>query len=129
MAFCANCGTELSDAAPTCPKCGHPRFAAGARRVEGSAIAALVMGILGIVGCPLILSIPAIIVGNQARNRIREDPSLDGDGMARAGVILGWIGIGVFAVGAVLALLFLVIGVSTGGYSGPGLRNAIAAIG
>lgn len=127
MAFCANCGTELSAEATACPKCGHPRFAAAARRTEGSAIAALVMGILGIVGCPLILSIPAIIVGNQARNKIRSDPSLEGDAMARAGVILGWIGIGVFAVGAVLALLFIVIGVSTGGYSGE-FRNAMSAI-
>lgn len=126
MAFCANCGTELSDEAPTCPKCGHPRFATSMRRTEGSAIAALVMGILGIVGCPLILSIPAIIVGNQARNKIRHDPTLEGEGMARAGVILGWIGIALFAVGALVALLFLVIGVSTGGVSD--FRTATAVI-
>ena len=24
MAFCSNCGTELSEHAPACPKCGHP---------------------------------------------------------------------------------------------------------
>src|SRR5712692_3231072 len=24
MAFCANCGTEISDQALACPKCGHP---------------------------------------------------------------------------------------------------------
>ena len=127
MAFCANCGTELSDEAPACPKCGHPRFATGARRTEGSAIAALVMGILGIVGCPLILSIPAIIVGNQARNKIREDPTLDGEGMARAGVILGWIGIGFAAVGIVFALLFLVFGAATS--VSDGFRTAIGALG
>ncbi len=126
MAFCANCGTELSDEAPACPKCGHPRSATAGRRTEGSAIAALVMGILGIVGCPLILSIPAIIVGNQARQRIREDPTLEGDGMARAGVILGWIGIGIFVVGAVFALLFLVIGASTS-FEGP-FQNALSAV-
>lgn len=109
MAYCSNCGTEMSDAAPACPKCGHPRAGAAApgRRTEGSAVAALILGILGVISCPLILSIPAIIVGNQAQQKIRQDPSLDGEGMARAGVILGWVGVGIAAI-AILAGIFLV---------------------
>lgn len=109
MAFCANCGTELSDAAPACPKCGHPTAVARAtgRRTEGRAVAALILGILGIISCPLILSVPAIIVGNQAQQKIREDPSLEGEGLARAGVIMGWVGVGIAALG-ILVGIFLI---------------------
>jgi uncharacterized RDD family membrane protein YckC len=28
MAYCANCGHQISDQAPACPSCGHPRVAA-----------------------------------------------------------------------------------------------------
>jgi len=109
MAFCANCGTEMSDQASACPKCGHPRVQAAAGRTEGSAVAALVLGILGIMACPLILSIPAVIVGNQARAKIRQDPTLEGEPLARAGIILGWIGIGLAAVGIIAAILALTV--------------------
>jgi hypothetical protein len=86
--------------------------------MEGSAVAALVLGIFGVISCPLILSIPAVIVGNQARAKIRSDPSLDGDGLARAGVILGWVGIGLAVVGLVAAILaFAAIG-----FSGPSIN-------
>jgi hypothetical protein len=129
VAFCSNCGTELSEQAPVCPKCGHPRLSSqGLRRTEGSAIVALVLGILGIMACPLILSIPAVIVGNQARTKIREDPTLEGDGMARAGVILGWIGIGLAVAGVVVAVLALVVGVTTSGDIEPFLRDAIGSL-
>lgn len=129
MAFCSNCGTELSDQAPACPKCGHPRYAQPARRTEGTAIIALVLGILGIISCPVVLSIPAVIVGNQAKARMAQDPTLEGEGMARAAVILGWIGIGLGALGIVFAILAFAIGVSTGGSDTPFLRDAIGAIG
>lgn len=115
MAFCANCGAELSDQAPVCPKCGHPRAAVQTRRTEGTAIAALILGILGLVGCPLIPSIAAVILGNQARAKIRSDPTLDGDGMARAGMILGWIGIGLAGLAILGMIIALIAGVTLGG--------------
>lgn len=113
MAYCENCGNELSDQAVACTKCGHPRAGGAApafyatarpRRTEGTAVTALVLGILGIIACPLLLSIPAIILGNQAKSKIRSDPSLDGEGMANAGVILGWVGVGIGALGLILIL-------------------------
>lgn len=128
MAFCSNCGTELSDQAPTCPRCGHPRAPArvAPRPAEGTAVAALVLGILGIIACPVVLSIPAVIVGNQARAKIREDPTLAGDSMARAGIILGWIGIGLAALGIVIAIIALALSVSTGGLDD--FQNAMAVL-
>lgn len=112
MAYCSNCGTELSEAAPACPKCGHPRATAASptRRTEGSAVASLILGILGLLACPLILSIPAIILGNQAQTKIRNDPSLEGDGMARAGIILGWVGVGLAGLGIAVVVFLIAAG-------------------
>ena len=110
MAYCENCGQEMSDQATACPKCGHPARATGGavslgRRTEGSATASLVLGIAGLVVCPLVCSILAVIFGNQAKRKIGSDPSLDGEGMAKAGVILGWVGIGLAALGIIIVII------------------------
>jgi hypothetical protein len=123
VAFCSNCGAEISEQAPVCPKCGHPRYTPrAAGRTEGGAVASLVLGILGIIACPLVLSIPAVIVGTQARAKIRQDPSLEGEGMARAGVILGWIGIGIAAAGIIIAVAALAFSFNSNDFD---FQNAI----
>jgi uncharacterized membrane protein YvbJ len=109
MAYCENCGNDISDQAYACPKCGHPRASRGpagataARRTEGTAIASLVLGILGIVMCPLILSIAAIVLGSQAKAKIAAERGLEGEQLAKAGIVLGWIGV---AWGVLVMLVF-----------------------
>lgn len=99
MPFCAECGTEIATGAPACPNCGRPQLVATtARRTDGQAVASLVLGIAGIVICPIVCSIIAIVLGNQAKARLAADPALEGEGLARAGVILGYVGLGVFGV-------------------------------
>jgi Domain of unknown function (DUF4190) len=74
-----------------------------ARPTNGLAIAALVCGIAQFaVG---ITFIPAIICGHMARRQIRQTGEA-GDGMALAGLILGYIG-GVLIIGAVVLVLLL----------------------
>jgi Domain of unknown function (DUF4190)/DUF1707 SHOCT-like domain len=81
---------------------------------NGMAIAALVCGIGQLVaGIPA--GIAAVILGHIARKRIRETGER-GDGMARAGLILGYIGI---ALG-VLLVLIIVLGAASGHGSGSG---------
>jgi hypothetical protein len=64
------------------------------------AIISLVAGILGLSFFPLIGSIIAIITGMLGRKEIRESAgTLGGEGMATAGLVLGWIGIGLSALG------------------------------
>ncbi|PWH19711.1 MAG: hypothetical protein DDG59_02045 [Anaerolineae bacterium] len=73
------------------------------------AIVSLVAGILGLSLFPFIGSIVAVITGNMAKNEIRDSRgALGGEGLAKAGVILGWIGIilGILGFcGAILAIL------------------------
>jgi Domain of unknown function (DUF4190) len=73
-------------------------------RTSGLAIASLVLGIVGLVAVPLIASALAVVLGEKARVELVRDPALAGEGLARAGVILGWIGI-VLVVGAILLVL------------------------
>ncbi len=59
------------------------------------AIVSLVLSILGLIAVlPVAGSIVGVITGNIARREIRQNPNqYSGDNLARAGVILGWIGI------------------------------------
>lgn len=69
-------------------------------RTDGGAVAALVLGIVGLVFIPLIPSIIAWALGAQAVRRCDEDPDLEGRSMAMVGMVLG-------IVGVALVLLFL----------------------
>ena len=66
---------------------------------SGKATASLVLGICGLVVCPFICSVIGLILGTQARNEIAASHGMiDGDGQARAGVILSWVGLGLCAL-------------------------------
>jgi hypothetical protein len=68
------------------------------RRTNGFAIASMVLGIVWVYW---IGSILALVFGYIARKQIRERGDA-GNGMAIAGIVLGWVGVGVL----VLALVF-----------------------
>ena len=122
MAFCANCGKELSPQAVSCPACGHPL--AGAPRpiitlpegkIEGFAIASLACAVANFIFLYGVGAILAVIFGNIAKRKIRETPGLGGEGLARAGIIVGWVGIGV--MGVILVIIVLaILAFSTGGF-------------
>jgi hypothetical protein len=65
---------------------------------NGMAIASMVLGILWLYW---IGSILALIFGYVARDQIRRNGQA-GDGMAIAGIVLGWVGIGVLTAGLVI---------------------------
>src|SRR5215207_537343 len=67
---------------------------AGAATSNGKATVALVLGILGLVFCPLICSVLALVFGYQARNEIDGSGGrISGRGNAKAGIVLGWVGV------------------------------------
>ena len=76
------------------------------------AIVSLVSGILGWTLIPLLGSLAAVITGHMAKKEIRESAgTLGGDGMATAGLVLGYasLGIGVCACLAFVVLFALVM--------------------
>jgi hypothetical protein len=75
------------------------------------AIVSLIAGVLGLTLFPLIGSIIAVITGPMAKKEIRESAgTLSGEGLATAGMILGWIGIGLSVFG--LCIVGVVFGFS-----------------
>jgi len=64
------------------------------------ALVSLIMGILGLSFVPFLGSIVAVITGPLAQREINEsNGTLGGEGLAKAGIILGWIGIGLGIIG------------------------------
>lgn len=80
---------------------------------QGLAIGSMVCGILGLVGCCLWpisapLAIVAIVLGFVAMGKVKADPSsFGGKGMAKAGVILGFLGL--LAVAAVFSFAIWIL--------------------
>lgn len=73
------------------------------------AVWSLVLGILAIISCGPFTGIPAIICGHMARARIKLEPDkLTGEGMALAGLIMGYFSIIaliiIFIIGIVVAI-------------------------
>jgi len=78
-------------------------------RTSSLAVVSLIFGMLAYVFLPGIGALVAVICGHSARSEIRRAPpgSIDGDGIALAGLILGWIQIGLVLIA--LAMVILII--------------------
>lgn len=88
----------------------------GQQTTNGLAIAAMVCGIGGLTMVPLVGSIVGVILGHIARKQVKERHE-QGDGMALAGLITGYIGIGLFGGCIALDILFYVLGLAMIGLS------------
>jgi hypothetical protein len=121
---CPKCGAERKPGETECFQCGvifekYSEFlrqkahmptpetadwgtaAAAPAAPENSPLAiwSLVLGLLSPLCCGFLSAIPAIILGHMARSRIREsNGQLKGDGMALAGLILGYVSIVLFII-------------------------------
>jgi len=77
-------------------------------RTSTLAVVSLVAGILGWSLLPLLGTVAAIITGHMARKEIRNsNGALDGDGMALAGLVLGWVSAAVWLLGVIVLFVFL----------------------
>lgn len=94
------------------PPASAPSPAPSAERtgVNVLAVAALVLGVVGFVGVPLIPSVLAIILGLRARRQIESGPSERGRPLAEAGIVLGWAAIALLVLSAAgLVAVFSVV--------------------
>jgi Domain of unknown function (DUF4190) len=75
-------------------------------QTDGMAIASLILGVIGLATCFNITGVLAVIFGYVAKKKIREsNGTLGGDGLATAGLIIGWIDIAIM----VLFIIFIII--------------------
>jgi TRAP-type C4-dicarboxylate transport system permease small subunit len=73
------------------------------------AIVSLVSAILGFTLAPVIGTIVALITGYIARSETRSIPArASGDGLATAGIIMGWIQVALLVVGVCCAIAYFV---------------------
>ncbi len=96
----AEAPVKLPPPPPPPPAYLPPAAATPSMPTSGMAIASLVLGIGGLTVLPLLGSILAIVLGYMARRDIRQRPDqVSGDGLALAGIVLGWISVGIAVFG------------------------------
>ncbi len=79
------------------------------RQTEGLAVASLILGIAGFFACSL-LGILAVVFGYMGRTKIKESGGmLEGDSMCTAGIILGFIQIGITLLVVVIWAIIAII--------------------
>ena len=91
---------------PMSPPPFHPPAYASCK-TEPLAIWSFVLGIFSILGYVIggfLAGIPAVICGHLGRNKIRANPTLKGAGMARAGLIAGYLSMIFVLVGIVFSI-------------------------
>lgn len=110
--YCPECGQPVRPADQFCSSCGRrfgpapPRPPAGQLNgTDGYAVASIACAIAALFAAPIIGSICAIYFGKRSQENIRRNPSLQGEGLAQAGIFIGWASI-------ILGVLFLMVGLS-----------------
>jgi ABC-type spermidine/putrescine transport system permease subunit II len=72
------------------------------------AVISLIAGIASFFIVPLLGAIAAIITGHMAKKEISESAGrLTGEGLAQAGLILGWINVGLIITGLIISTLVI----------------------
>jgi Domain of unknown function (DUF4190) len=100
---------------PEGPYGQQPPYGGQPAPTHGSATTALVLGILSLVVCAP-LGIPAFIVGRRAEREVQASGgSLAGEGLAKAGWILGLIAMILMALGLVLLIVLVALGTMSSG--------------
>jgi hypothetical protein len=85
------------------------------RQTNGHAIAAMVCGIIGMTACAIV-GIVGIVLGNRARREIAQSGE-QGDGMALAGIVLGWISVGLTLLVIVIYAVIIAVAAGNGGFN------------
>ncbi|GAB3298453.1 hypothetical protein GCM10027563_41810 [Parasphingorhabdus pacifica] len=88
------------------------------RPTEPLALASLIMSIIGITTCG-VTSLIGAFLGHGALRKIRANPgAFEGEGMAKAGVIIGWVLVGFFTLGTLAYFGFIAFMIYMGASQG-----------
>ena len=119
--YCNNCEAQNPESSSFCNKCGsrltgqNPSVQPGvpigpARKIDGLAIVSMVLGIVSFLPPFVVCSIPAIVMGAVSLNHIKKEPTLEGRGMATAGLIGGSMALVIYIC---LIIIFLIFALTT----------------
>lgn len=88
-------------------------------RTSGTAITSLVFGIISWVGLPFMGALVAVICGHVARGEIRRAApgTVEGDGLAIAGLILGYVQLALFVMVILIILALILLGAGMKGWN------------
>ena len=111
-------GQPVGPGQPYPPAGGWPGYAPPPP-TNTMALTSFIVSLVSLFSCPLI-GIVSIVLGRRARDEIRRTGE-QGDGLAQAGVIIGWIGVALAVLGALvflayLGFIFLMVSNSTATY-------------
>jgi hypothetical protein len=65
---------------------------------------AMICSIVGAVCC-VILGIIGLVQGTKAKNKMRASGNMDGEGMATAAIVIGWVSIGIAIIGFTIRMM------------------------
>ena len=91
-----------------------PQFYVQPRKTNSLALTSMIVSIVSVAMCPLI-GIVGAIMGHKAKGQIRQTGE-DGDGMATAGIIVGWIVFGLFVAVIVVYAVVIAIAAANGAF-------------
>jgi len=101
------------------PQAGYAQGGYGYATTPGNntlAVVSLISGIVGYVFLPFVAHIAAIITGHMAKKQIAQTGE-QGSGMATAGLVLGYIGLALSAIGIVILIIVIAAAGSTATWS------------
>lgn len=102
-----------------------PAIPGAPKKDSGLAIASLVCGIAAWIIFPVVSAIAAVITGHLAKKEIRaSNGTMGGDGMALAGLLMGYIQLGLF----VLAIIIITVLVLVFAPSGREVLNGLSML-
>lgn len=88
------------------------------KQTETMAIVSLVLSVLGFATCGVSALVGAIM-GRIALTKIRANPDvLEGEGLAKSGMIVGWVLFGMHVVGVLAYIGFIIFAISMGASEG-----------
>ena len=123
MSFCPKCGEPVSDTDVFCSNCGY-----GIKTAENSsthninlnigkqynpyktntyAIWSVVLACSSFVFGWGVVAVVAIVLGNMAKDKIQQSNE-QGYNLAKVGIVLGWINIGMTAAAVFIILIFVI---------------------
>lgn len=117
---CLSCGYSIVGVriGERCPECGSVinQFGTTATQTSGRAITSMVLGIISIVTCfaygliGMPCAVLAIIFAKKARLAVQAGTApATSLGMATAGKVCGWIGVGLNSIGLILFFVYIAI--------------------